>query len=154
MICELGQGGADVCYSGPGWTGHLAFIEPCVPEFDAKSLDEFLEMGARVVTLHPMTIMQNSLHGVFGQSGNVAGVPPKAATIGPLDVKNARTRIEFHSLVTSGSQMAWQRLISKLVLHGPVTPLVPSSILQLWKTFVYVSDSIAQPIGCDELIGY
>src|SRR5690606_14807567 len=28
-------GGADCCYSGPGWTGHLAFIEPDCPEFDA-----------------------------------------------------------------------------------------------------------------------
>jgi len=24
MITDLG--GADICYSGPGWTGHLAFI--------------------------------------------------------------------------------------------------------------------------------
>ncbi len=29
MIEDLG--GADACYSGPGWTGHLAFIEPDAP---------------------------------------------------------------------------------------------------------------------------
>ncbi|MDR3262375.1 MAG: hypothetical protein LBT78_11165, partial [Tannerella sp.] len=29
MIADLG--GADICYSGPGWTGHLAFIEPDAP---------------------------------------------------------------------------------------------------------------------------
>jgi hypothetical protein len=33
MIADLG--GADICYSGPGWTGHLAFIEPDAPEFAA-----------------------------------------------------------------------------------------------------------------------
>lgn len=32
MIADMG--GADACYSGPGWTGHLAFIEPDAPEFE------------------------------------------------------------------------------------------------------------------------
>ena len=154
IICEVGQGGADVCYSGPGWAGHIAFVDPCTPEFAAETVEEFIEKGARIVTLHPMTIMQNSLHGVFGQSGNVAAVPPKAATIGPLDVKNARCRMEFHSLTTMGSHSSWQRMISKLVLHGPVTPLIPASILQLWKTNVFVSELIAEPIVCEEMVGY
>jgi len=26
-------GGADICYSGPGWTGHVAFVDPDAPEF-------------------------------------------------------------------------------------------------------------------------
>lgn len=29
------DGGADICYSGPSWTGHLAFIEPDAPELQA-----------------------------------------------------------------------------------------------------------------------
>ena len=92
MITECGEGGADVCYSGPGWAGHIAFIDPCTPEFACNSLDEFINMDARIVTLNPLTICQNSLHGVFGCSGDPSSVPPRAATIGPADVKRARAR--------------------------------------------------------------
>lgn len=147
-------GNADICYSGPGWAGHIAFIDPLTPEFSCKSMDEFINMGSRVVTLNPMTIMQNSLHGVFGQSGDIANVPPKAATIGPLDVKRAKNRFEIHDLTTCGGFSSWQRMISRLVLHGEVTTLVPASILQLWKTDVYISETIAAPIECMETVGY
>ena len=152
MITECGEGGADICYSGPGWAGHIAFIDPLTPEFSAN-LDEFLTQGARVVTLYPMTIMQNSLHGVFGQSGDIASVPPRAATIGPADVKRAKNRLETHDLTTGGFS-SWQRMISRLILHGEVTPLVPASILQLMRTDVFVSESIAAPIECLERVGY
>lgn len=159
MITDCGDGGADICSSSPGWTGHMAFIDP-VSEFlpsmkDGQyDIDEWLSMEARVVTLHPLTVAQNSLHGVFGQSGYVADVPPKAATIGPSDVKNARERIEVHALLTNNTFSSWQRMTSRLVLHGPVTPLVPSSMLQLMKTQVYVSEEIAAPFECWEKVGY
>lgn len=159
MITDCGEGGADICSSSPGWTGHMAFIDP-VSEFlpsmkDGQyDIDEWLNMDARVVTLHPLTVAQNSLHGVFGQSGYIADVPPKAATIGPVDVKNARERIEVHALLTNNTFSSWQRMTSRLVLHGPVTPLIPSSMLQLMKTQVYVSEEIAAPFECWEKVGY
>ncbi len=166
MITECGEGGADICSSSPGWTGHMAFIDP-VPDFfpegfDATGatpptkaqLDEWLNMKARIVELHPLTVAQNSLHGVFGQSGYMADVPPKAATIGPVDVKNARERIEVHALLTNGTFSSWQRMTSRLVLHGPVTPLIPSSMLQTMKTQVLVSDELAAPFDCWEKVGY
>ena len=153
MITETGEGGADVCYSSPGWTGHIAFVDPS-PEFLTDNIDEYLKQDARIVTLTPLTIAQNSLHGVFGQSGDIANVPPKAATIGPADVVRARERIELHSLLTNNTFSSWQRMVSRLILHGPVTPLVPSSIFQLLKTQVYVSESIAAPFECWETLGY
>ncbi|NLV48911.1 MAG: hypothetical protein GXY22_09690 [Clostridiaceae bacterium] len=154
IIEEAGEGGADICYSGPGWSGHLAFIDPNSPEFACDSLDNFLEMGSRLVTLHPTTIHQQSLHGCFGYSGDLASVPTKGVTIGPLDVKRARARIEIHGLSVRGTDVSWQRMISRLVTHGPVTPQVPSSILQRMKTDVYLSESIARPFGCENLVGY
>lgn len=154
MIIDAGEGGADVCYSGPGWAGHIGFVDPNTPEFACNSLEEFCDMGARIVSLHPLTIAQNSLHGCFGQSGDLGGVPPKAFTIGPKDVKLARNRLEFHALTTSGTFSSWQRMTSRLVLYGPVTPLVPSSILQQWPTDVYVSEMIAKEFGCFETVGY
>ena len=143
MLADLG--GADICYSGPGWTGHLAFIEPDAPEF-AGSLAEWKKMGPRICTLSPFTIAQNSLHGCFGSSGDLCAVPPKAATIGPAEVIAARHRIDIHAITVDGSFASWQRLTTRLVLHGPVTPRVPESILQTLRTDVWVSESCAANI--------
>lgn len=146
-------GNADICYSGPGWTGHLAFIEPDAPEFDAP-LEEWKNMGSRIVTLSPFTLAQNSLHGSFGKSGDLSAVPPKAATIGPKQVINSKNRRDNHALSIHGTSTSWQRLTSRLVLHGPVTPKIPESILQTLETDVFVSETIAENIEPDWDKGY
>lgn len=151
MIEEMG--GADACYSGPGWTGHIAFIDPDSPEF-ADDPESWKKQGARVVTLSPFTIAQNSLHGSFGRSGDMANIPPKAATIGPKDVIAAKYRMEMHGIATAGTFVSWQRMISRLVLHGPVTPLIPASLLQTLATDVYVTETIAADIKPDWDVQY
>ncbi len=143
MIADMG--GADACYSGPGWTGHLAFIEPDAPEFEAD-LEEWKKMGPRIVTLSPFTIAQNSLHGSFGASGDLALVPPKAATIGPAEVIAAKYRMQQHALSVAGTRVSWQRFVTRLILHGPVSPKVPESLLQTLPTDVLVSENAAQDI--------
>jgi glucosamine-6-phosphate deaminase len=153
MITDIGEGGADACYSGPGWAGHVAFVDPS-PEFLTDDIDEYLTQDARIVTLHPLTVCQNSLHGVFGQSGDIANVPPKAATIGPADVARSRIRMELHALQTMGTFVSWQRMISRLIILGPVTPYVPSSIFQVLETQLYVSEEVAAPFACWETVGY
>jgi glucosamine-6-phosphate deaminase len=152
MIADLG--GADICYSGPGWTGHLAFIEPDAPEFKAASLEAWKQMGPRIVTLSPFTLAQNSLHGSFGMSGDIALVPPKAATIGPAEVVGSKHRMDFNSITVHGTATAWQRLITRLIAHGPVTPLVPTSIHQILRTDFYISETIAQDIAPNWDKGY
>lgn len=151
MIDDLG--GADIVYAGPGWTGHLAFIEPDAPEFDAP-LEQWKEMGPRIVTLSPFTLAQNSLHGSFGMSGDLARVPPKAFTIGPAEALKAKHRMVRHALGIHGTATSWQRLMSRLVTHGPVTPKLPESILQTVRTDVYISETIACPIEPDFDKGY
>lgn len=151
MIADLG--GADMCYSGPGWTGHLAFIEPDAPEFDAP-LEEWMRFGPRVCTLSPFTLAQNSLHGSFGMSGDLSAVPPKAATIGPAEVVGAKNRMEIAGITVHGTATAWQRLIARLCYHGPVTPRLPSSIHQRLRTDCFLSDVIAQDIEPDWEKGY
>jgi len=146
-------GGADICYSGPGWTGHLGFIEPDAPEFQAP-LEEWKTYGARIVTLSPLTIAQNSLHGCFGFSGDLTAVPPKAVTLGPADVIAAKHRLDFHGITVGGSLNSWQRLMTRLLLHGPVTPKLPASILQTLKTEVYVTETSAMNIEINWDIGY
>jgi 6-phosphogluconolactonase/glucosamine-6-phosphate isomerase/deaminase len=151
MITDLG--GADICYSGPGWTGHMAFVDPDAPEVP-KDLEEFKKMGPAIVTLSPFTLAQNSLHGSFGASGDLAAVPPKAATIGPAQFLEAKHNLGFYSIGIHGTSTSWQRLIARLALFGPITPLVPDSLIQLKKADVIVSENIAAKIEIDWDKGY
>jgi len=137
-------GGADICYAGPGWTGHLAFVEPDAPEVP-QDLEEFKQMGPSIVTLSPFTLAQNSLHGSFGASGDIAAVPPKAATIGPAQYLQAKHAINSYTIGIHGTSTSWQRLIARHSLFGRVTPRVPDSIVQLRESAdVWVSENIAQ----------
>jgi glucosamine-6-phosphate deaminase len=146
-------GGVDISYTGPGWTGHLAFVEPDAPEF-AGSLEEFKLMGARVCTLSPFTIAQNSLHGSMGASGDLAAVPPKAATVGPKEVIAARHRWEMAAIGVSGTATSWQRLVARLCYHGPVTPKLPTSIHQQLRTDCFITENIAADIEDTWSVGY
>jgi 6-phosphogluconolactonase/glucosamine-6-phosphate isomerase/deaminase len=154
MIDDKTDGGIDYFTSGPGWAGHVAFIDPCPEYMNVADMEEYMQQPAKVVTLHPLTIAQNSLHGVFGQSGDIASVPPKAATIGPRDVLHGKVRVEGHGLTTSGAFSSWQRMTSRLITHGPVTPAVPGSMYQLLPCTIFLSPAIAKPIECMETVGY
>jgi glucosamine-6-phosphate deaminase len=123
-------GGADVCYGGIGWAGHIAFWEPHLGFEFAGDLNAYRAAGARLVELHPMTVMQNALHS-FG--GDWSWVPPMAGTIGPRDILGARHR-SFWLDGDLGGGYSWQRFIARLVAHGPVSEFVPGSMLQQSRT--------------------
>ena len=124
MLDDLG--GADVCYGGIGWSGHIAFWEPNLGFEFGGDFAAFKSAGARLVELHPMTVMQNALHS-FG--GDWSLVPPKANTIGPREILGAKHR-SFWLDGDLGNGYSWQRFIARLVAHGPVSEFVPGSILQ------------------------
>lgn len=149
LIDEAGDGGADVIYNGCGWAGHTNFVDPS-PEFQTEtvSLEEFKTFGSRILTLHPLSICENSFMGSFGYSGDVWNVPPKAATIGPRDMQHARMRFDFHCFAFTGGVVSWQRMISRLGIWGPVTPLVPYSLNQELRCNVYITEDLARPIEC------
>jgi 6-phosphogluconolactonase/glucosamine-6-phosphate isomerase/deaminase len=151
MISDLG--GADACYMGPGWTGHVAFVEPDAPEVP-DDLEAFTRLGPGIVTLSPFTLAQNSLHGSFGSAGDLAAVPPKAATIGPAQVLEAKHRIGTYCIGVHGTATSWQKLVARLALFGPVTPAVPDSIIQLKPSDAWVSENIASRIEVDWDKGY
>jgi glucosamine-6-phosphate deaminase len=135
-------GGADVCYGGIGWSGHIAFWEPQLgAEFDGD-LEAYKQAGARLVELHPMTVMQNALHS-FG--GDWSWVPPKANTIGPREVLGARHR-SFWLDGDLGGGVSWQRFIARLVAHGPVSEFVPGSVLQTARTDYSMLGSVADDV--------
>ena len=149
------DGEADAVYFGPGWPGHLAFIDP-VDDWFCPTMEEYLEQGAKVASLHPLTIAQNSLHGSFGFSGDIANVPPKGAMIGPRDAMKAKFVLDTHNLTTAGSPVSWQRLTSRLCVFGKPSQDVPASDLQLrdMPTEVYFSDTAADTITPDYIFQY
>jgi len=140
MIEDLG--GAEVCYGGIGWCGHIAFWESHLWREFGEDLDAFKEAGPRTVTLNPMTITQNALHSF---SGDWSMVPPRANTIGPAQIVGAADR-SFWLDGYIGGGVSWQRFIARLVAHGPVTPKVPGSILQTLPTKLHILGGVAEDI--------
>jgi glucosamine-6-phosphate deaminase len=140
MMQEVG--GVDVCYGGIGWCGHIAFWESSLGHEFGDDLDAYMQARARLVTLTPMTIMQNALHSF---SGDWSWVPPKANTIGPAEILLARERsfwLDGHIL----GNIVWQRFIARLVAHGPVNTLVPGSILQTAPTTYTMIGGVADNV--------
>ncbi|HON72840.1 MAG TPA: hypothetical protein PK512_05865, partial [bacterium] len=109
MIEDLG--GADICYGGIGWCGHIAFWEAHLGYEFGDDIESYKKAGPRIVELHPMTIMQNALHSF---SGDWSWVPPKAATIGPAQILGAKYR-SFWLDGYLGGGISWQRFIARLV---------------------------------------
>jgi glucosamine-6-phosphate deaminase len=135
-------GGADVCYGGIGWCGHIAFWEPTLGKEFEGDLEAYKSAGARLVRLHPITIMQNALHS-FG--GDWSWVPPCANTIGPREILGARHR-SFWLDGDLGGGISWQRFIGRLVAHGPVSEFVPGSILQTTRTDYTLLGGVADDV--------
>lgn len=143
------HGGADICYGGIGWCGHIAFFEPHYGVDYVDNIDGYLELGSRMVEISPITMCQNSLFADAWCSGDISACPPKAATIGPKDLKNSKL-ISFWDGFSYGD-VSWQRFITRLAAHGPVTPMVPASILQILNSELIISGSIAE--DCTAEIG-
>ena len=135
-------GGADVCYGGIGWCGHIAFWEAHLGHEFAGDLEAFKRAGARLVELHPMTIMQNALHSF---SGDWSWVPPKANTIGPREILGAHHR-SFWLDGDLGGGLSWQRFIARLVAHGPISEFIPGSILQTARTDYTMLGGVADDV--------
>lgn len=140
LIEELG--GADVCYGGIGWCGHIAFWESHLGEEFDGDLEAYKQAGARLVELHPMTVMQNALHS-FG--GDWSWVPPAANTIGPREILGARHR-SFWLDGDLGGGVSWQRFIARLVAHGPISEFVPGSILQTAQSDYTILGGVADDV--------
>jgi glucosamine-6-phosphate deaminase len=113
------HGGCDACFGGVGITGHVAFNDP--PEPGEKiSLEEFRNLPTRVVRLSRETRLINS---VTACRGNIDRIPPLAVTVGMKEIlESRRVRLYLNRL--------WQSAIVRKILHGPVTPSVPGSLLQ------------------------
>ncbi len=117
MIGRLG--GVDVTFGGVGITGHLAFNDPPEPG-ESTDLETFAALPTRVVRLSRETLTINS---VTASRGNIDRIPRLAVTVGMKEILASRKIRIFMN-------RAWQCAIVRKLLHGPVTPDVPASLLQ------------------------
>lgn len=136
-------GGADCCYGGIGWCGHIAFFESHLGD-NYATLEEYKQAKAQIVELNPMTIMQNALHS-FG--GDWSWVPPKAASIAPADILGAKHRsFWLDGMCGMGTTMSWQRFIARLAAHVYPNKYVPGSILQTARTDYTIWGPVASDV--------
>ena len=116
-----GLGGIDLQVLGMGHNGHIGFNEP----------GETFELGTHVVDLTENTIQANARF--FASKDEV---PRRAITMGIKAIMQARHIL----VVVSGEDKAE---IVRRAFAGPVTPLVPASILQLHPHLSLVGDEAA-----------
>jgi glucosamine-6-phosphate deaminase len=114
-----GFGGCDACFGGVGITGHVAFNDPPEPG-EQTPLEEFRNLPTRVVRLSRETRLINS---VTTCRGNIDRIPELAVTVGIKEILESR-KVRLYLNRT------WQSAIVRKILHGPVTPSVPGSLLQ------------------------
>ena len=119
VIASLG--GVDLQLLGIGHDGHIGFNEP----------SEAFDLGTHCVDLAEETIDANQR---FFSSRDE--VPRQAYTMGTRTIMHARKVL----MVVSGKDKAE---IIKKAFFGPVTPLVPASLLQMHEDFILVADEDA-----------
>ncbi|MGC5010867.1 6-phosphogluconolactonase [Streptosporangium sp. DT93] len=100
-------GGADTCFAGFGYRGHLAFNEPPTTRWHEYGVEEFAASTTRIVPLLDDTIVAHS-HRVTG--GYTRAIPRMAVTLGMAEILSAR---RLH-LITDGG--AWKRYIVRVLL--------------------------------------
>ena len=116
-----GLGGIDLQVLGMGHNGHIGFNEP----------EEAFELETHVVDLTENTIQANARF--FASKDEV---PRRAITMGIKSIMPVRHIL----VVVSGEDKAE---IVRRAFAGPVTPLVPASILQLHPHLSLVGDEAA-----------
>ena len=119
-----------VMQGGQGEVKHWAFNDPVKREGayeDAPPTpEEYLELGARVVDLHPMTVIQNAR---TSGGGRVYAIPTQALTVGPVETFKAECVSIWHP--GHHDNAFGVRLTTLMVSKKIVDTSVPMSLLGL-----------------------
>ena len=128
------RGGGDACFGGIGINGHIAFNEPPEPDV-TMSVEAFAELPTRALPLTRETRTINSVT----TGGEISIVPRRAVTVGMKEILAAR-RLRFYC------NRPWQSAVVRRVLHGPITPACPASLLRRHPdAMITVADYVAAP---------
>jgi glucosamine-6-phosphate deaminase len=133
-----GRGGVDACFGGVGINGHIAFNEPPEPG-EACSLEEFAARPTRVLSLARETRTINAVT----VGGDLAAIPRRCVTVGMREIMAAR-RLRFYC------NRPWQAGVVRRLLHGPVTPACPASLLRLHADATL---SVAEYVAARPVVG-
>lgn len=132
-------GGADVCYGGVGYHGHVAFNEPPLSRWQPVSVEQLRESLTRVVVLGADSIVVQSI-GCAG--GSAADIPPMAVTLGMRDILAARQI----TLYLAGGER--HRAVFRIAAAGEVSANYPATLVQNHKDAEIITDiSTAEPIS-------
>lgn len=117
-----------IVQGGQGEVKHWAFNDPIKREGKFKdkppSSSEYRKLGARVVGLHPMTIIQNAR---TSGGGAVSNIPTQALTVGPVETwKSDKVSIWHDGNYDNPSGM---RLATFMISKKIVDSSVPMSLL-------------------------
>ena len=117
-----------VMQGGQGEVKHWAFNDPLPrrgPHTDVPpSADEYRKLPTRVVDLHPLTIAQNAR---TSGGGNVAAVPTKAISVGPVETWKAEKVSIWHAGMHDNP--FGQRLTAFMIAKRIIDTSVPMSLL-------------------------
>jgi len=119
--CAIMQG-------GQGDVKHWAFNDPLPRKGKYKdqppSVAEYRKLATRVVDLHPLTVAQNAR---TSGGGNIALVPTKAISVGPLETWKAEKVSIWHA--GKHDNPFGQRLTTLMISERIVDSSVPMSLL-------------------------
>jgi glucosamine-6-phosphate deaminase len=117
-----------VMQGGQGWVKHWAFNDPVRREGAHKDAPpapaEYRKLRARVVDLHPMTIMQNA---ATSGGGDISLVPTQAATVGPHETWRAKRVSIWHAGMHDNP--LGMRLTALMISKRIADSAVPMSLL-------------------------
>ncbi len=117
-----------VLQGGQGEIKHWAFNDP--PRREGVYLnnpptpEEYRQLHTRVVDLHPVTLVQNAR---TSGGGNVASVPRKAISVGPVETWRAEKVSIWHA--GTHDNPFGQRLTTFMIANGIADTAVPMSLL-------------------------
>jgi glucosamine-6-phosphate deaminase len=128
------RGGVDACFGGIGINGHIAFNEPPEPG-EAMSVADFAALPTRTITLARETRTINAVT----VGGEISIVPRRAVTVGMNEILASR-RLRFYC------NRPWQSAVVRRVLHGPITPACPASLVRTHPdASLTIADYVASP---------
>lgn len=128
------RGGVDACFGGIGINGHIAFNEPPEPG-ETIALEAFAALPTRVLSLSRETRTINSVT----VGGELGVIPRRCVTVGMKEILASR-RLRFYC------NRPWQRGVVRRVLHGPMTPACPASLLRTHPDAeIIVAAYVAEP---------
>ena len=131
-------GGADVCFGGIGYHGHVAFNDPPISRWHKVTVEQLRGSLTRVVALGDDSIVVQSI-GCAG--GNCEAIPPMAVTLGMRDILASR-KIRLYC---AGGER--HRAVFRRAVAGEVTTDYPVTLVQGHADAEIVTDeATAKPI--------